>query len=177
MDLPNGPIQDFMINPNGHQLATRLHGLGEDRDGELYLMMSNGDVLEIEGTPGDFNNDQTVDDMDIDLLRLAISNMSSDPIFDVNGDKVVSNGDVTHLVTVILETEFGDINLDRIVDSEDLAVFRINMGGNDPAPLPWSQGDVVGDGSIDEFDLAAIRLTSVSKTQGRRQPCLNRPFR
>lgn len=158
LDLPNGAIQEFMITPEGHQLNTKLHGFGEDREGELYLMMANGDVLRIEGMPGDFNADLAVDDTDIDLLRQAIEQMNTDPLFDLNGDTSVDSSDVTHLIDVILETRIGDINLDRIVDSNDLAALRVNFGISSPAPLPWSQGDVIGDGIIDETDEAALRF-------------------
>ena len=107
--------------------------------------------------PGDFNRDGQVTGHDIDLLREAISVFDPHPRFDLNADTMLNESDVTYLVTVILGTMFGDINLDQIVDATDLAMLRANMGTTAAGILPWNQGNVVGDSAIDQVDVLALR--------------------
>lgn len=108
--------------------------------------------------PGDFNFDQIVDSLDIDLHRDAVSNLSTNSLFDLNGDQVVNSTDTSILITIILDTSFGDVNLDQRVDAVDLSVIRKNLGASGSGILPWHQGNIDGDGDIDQVDLASLRF-------------------
>ncbi len=103
--------------------------------------------------PGDFDGDGQVAANDIDLLAAAIR--VGDQTFDVTGDDVVNEDDFNHLVTVILQTAFGDSNLDGVFDSSDL-VLVFQTGEYDDAVASnsgWADGDWNGDGEFDSSDL------------------------
>ncbi|MCA3006304.1 MAG: dockerin type I repeat-containing protein [Planctomycetaceae bacterium] len=72
---------------------------------------------------------------------------------DMTGDLIVDNADVCELVTVILGTRFGDVNLDGTVDAADLSIATVNSG----AAGGWARGDMDGDGQITSFDIGIIR--------------------
>ncbi len=102
---------------------------------------------------GDFNGDQRIDAVDIDLMCAHLG--SNDNEFDVNGDGKLTLGDHEHLVRTILNTTFGDANLDGQFDSSDLVlVFR--SGEYEDALLKnsgWRDGDWNCDGEFDSSDL------------------------
>jgi hypothetical protein len=107
--------------------------------------------------PGDLDADGDIDADDIDLLYIAIRAASDIDLFDLNGDSLVNQSDVETLVQEILMTEFGDANLDGIVDEADLAVMADGWKLNpDTFFYRWSTGDFTGDGNIDESDLAFL---------------------
>ncbi|MHC4562606.1 MAG: SdrD B-like domain-containing protein [Planctomycetota bacterium] len=101
--------------------------------------------------PADFNGDGLADDLDIDLLFANLG----DAAYDLDGDGDADSDDVDFLVHDILNTEYGDANLDGYVDATDLAIFKANFGG----PGTWAQGNLNGDGYIDATDLAIFKST------------------
>ena len=107
--------------------------------------------------PGDFNGDQVVDDTDIDLLFTAIAGGSEDLQFDLDSSDTVTSSDVTFLVESILETRFGDTDLDRDVDLSDYNTLATNFNpsGTD-GPYLWQDGNFDGDGDIDLGDYNAL---------------------
>lgn len=74
---------------------------------------------------------------------------------DLNGDLVVDESDLCILVTGILGTELGDVNLDGVRDGADLVIAESFRGGIDRAG-GWANGDVDGDGLVTESDLSII---------------------
>jgi hypothetical protein len=91
--------------------------------------------------------DDLVDATDIDTLLAAIAASSSDSLFDLNDDSVVNASDATTLFD-ILDTQYGDANLDSSVNGLDLAVWQANygtMGG-------WAAGNFNGDAMVDGRD-------------------------
>ncbi|MCA9212626.1 MAG: VCBS repeat-containing protein [Planctomycetales bacterium] len=107
------------------------------------------------GSNGDVTGDGNVDVDDIDRLCRARLDGETDVIFDLNGDGIVSIDDTTHLVKNILNTGFGDANLDGIFNSTDfVTVFRAGeyedaIVGNST----WSEGDWNCDGEFTTRDL------------------------
>ena len=104
---------------------------------------------------GDFNGDVLVDAADVDLLCRQIRRASHPPLYDLTGDARVDRADLEELIEQILQTRFGDANLDGRFDSSDLvAVFQpgeyedalANNSG-------WSDGDWNGDGEFSSSDL------------------------
>jgi hypothetical protein len=74
---------------------------------------------------------------------------------DMNGDMIVDQADICTLVTEILGTSIGDVNLDGNRDAADLAIAVTFRGGVDRAG-GWANGDVDGDGFVTENDLGII---------------------
>jgi len=92
-----------------------------------------------------------IDAADIDLVYENFGN--SDPDFDPNGDGVVDKLDIDVLVRIVLETEYGDANLDRVIDIEDFGFVFGNFGRTD---VGWADGDVNGDNIVDIEDFGFI---------------------
>ena len=130
----------------------------DNPNGAFWQLGDNLTNVNITITPGDLNIDGVADDLDIDLLREAIAMMSTEIQFDLNGDTFIDNEDVIFLLTDILDTSIADVTLDKVVDAEDLAIIRANIGATGAGILPWSQGNVIGDGVIDEIDVLASRF-------------------
>lgn len=116
--------------------------------------------------------DGRVDDKDIDYCCQFVregydwSNID-DAVFtdlscDMNGDLSVDSDDIVELVEVILKTEFGDANLDGVVNMADKTIVLNSI--NDPNPCNadgscgWADGDFNCDGVVDATDLAFVRL-------------------
>ncbi len=109
---------------------------------------------------GNINGDSVIDADDIDLLYDYIDSLGgsgsappADPLRDLDSDGTVDSGDVDFLVTTILGTQFGDFNLDGVIDTTDLAILATNFGL--PAP-GWAGGDANGDGLVDTTDLTIL---------------------
>ena len=104
-------------------------------------------------------HDGVVDANDIDYVRANFGDWSDlndavniDLSADMTGDLLVNADDVAEIVESILGTEFGDVNLDGVVDGADLAIAEANLG----QAGGWADGDMNGDGIIDAADIAII---------------------
>jgi glycosidase len=101
---------------------------------------------------GNFNADGLTNATDIDLL-LANRGAPSDLwLYDLNVDGSVTQADVDVMLSTILLTTYGDINLDRRVDFTDLVELARNYnqtGG-------WAKGNFDGDGTIGFADLVEL---------------------
>jgi hypothetical protein len=71
---------------------------------------------------------------------------------DITGDLVIDQADVTELVTGILGTVFGDVNLDGVRNEADCTIATANLG----TAGGWARGDVDGNGQITQADLDVI---------------------
>ena len=100
------------------------------------------------GTSGDFNNDNVLDDLDIDILAAAVRNGTSDSDFNVDGlgGDVPDNADFDFYVTdsSFIGTLFGDHDLNKNVNFNDFVKLSNNFGN---ANTLWNQGN----GNSDNF--------------------------
>ena len=71
---------------------------------------------------------------------------------DITGDLVIDQADVAELVSGILGTIFGDVNLDGVRNDADCTIATANLG----TAGGWARGDVDGDGQITQSDLDVI---------------------
>ena len=103
--------------------------------------------------PGDFNNDGVINDLDIDLLTAGIRNHNLD--FDLTADHQIDDADLRFMVEEILQTHFGDSNLDGQFDTTDLIkVFQIGEFEDGlPMNSTWADGDWNGDQEFGTGDL------------------------
>lgn len=121
---------------------------------------------------GDFNNDQLLDPSDIDLLFAATPGAvtASNVKFDVTGDSQViktpnvANSDADFWVRTLMATEYGDFNLDSLVNFDDLLVLAQNYGTT--AGATWANGNANGDGAINFDDLLVIAQNYVPGALG-----------
>ena len=111
---------------------------------------------------GDLDDSGAVDATDIDLLYDYIDSFGgsgpvppAEALSDLDSDKTVDRGDVSFLIRKILDTEYGDFNLDLQIDTTDLAILAGNFG---LLGKGYGDGDANGDGQIDTTDLAILAM-------------------
>ncbi|MCA9196247.1 MAG: CotH kinase family protein [Planctomycetales bacterium] len=107
----------------------------------------------VSGTLGDVNQDGVVNVTDVDALSLAIRQGLTE--YDLTNDGLVDQQDLAFLVQVVLQTNFGDANLDGVFNSSDLVqVFQTSeYEDNEFANSTWAEGDWDGDGEFGSSDL------------------------
>lgn len=92
-------------------------------------------TLELISTPGDFNTSGNIDEEDVDVLCFRLG--ESHPRFELTGDDTIGLDDVEQLVSGIVGTRPGDIDLNGTVDFQDFLAFANNFGGTGN----WADGD------------------------------------
>ncbi|MEM1445734.1 MAG: hypothetical protein AAGF84_06755 [Planctomycetota bacterium] len=151
--------------------------IGEMRIDTLEILPAVGadpsDPAFLIYNPADFNTDETVDASDLDEMLAALRFLDivvDDPATARNEPEVFGSfavrkydltptggefdqADIDLLVRDILNTDYGDVDLDGDIDNDDLAIAQANentQGG-------WASGDVTGDALIDAADIALIQ--------------------
>ncbi|MCA9166908.1 MAG: hypothetical protein KDB23_04545 [Planctomycetales bacterium] len=103
---------------------------------------------------GDFDGNGTVDAADIDALSAVVRQGSNDAAFDLTSDGLVNEADRSFLVETVLNTYFGDSNLDNEFNTTDFVTvftagqYEDGVTGNST----WATGDWNGDGDFDSSD-------------------------
>ncbi len=125
-------------------------------------VVNNKDIDYIYRQFKGFTGDAVVWNNETNLVSSAINPTTkriADLSADINGDLVISFDDVCELVLVILETQFGDADLDGDVDAADQAILTANLG----MAGGWADGDFNGDSLVNALDQAILtaNLTGV----------------
>ncbi|MEQ9454715.1 MAG: PEP-CTERM sorting domain-containing protein [Phycisphaeraceae bacterium] len=135
-----------------------LTGFQIQADGDETLDRLNIEVASViireaaSGLLGDFNGDTVVDAADVDLLTAAIRDGSSDTQFDLDGLNGVDAADLSEMIESVLETFFGDSNLDGEVDLIDLSALASSFG----LTAGWADGNFNTDTVVDLIDLSLL---------------------
>lgn len=105
--------------------------------------------------PGDVNLDGRVNELDIDEICAAMDGQNVLGSADLNGDQKVDFVDLEYLIIKVMETTFGDANLDGIFNSTDLIqVFAAGEYEDGIAKnSKWKSGDWNCDGDFNSTDL------------------------
>ena len=104
---------------------------------------------------GDFDYDGMLTVLDLDILLQDVRTESNDPRRDLNLDEFVNGDDRNVWVHDLVNTYFGDSNLDGEFDTKDLTeVFQAGQY-EDAIELnsTWTTGDWNGDGDFTSRDL------------------------
>jgi hypothetical protein len=109
-------------------------------------------ALLLQSSMGDFvGGGNGVNAADINALN---SHMGGDPnTYDLTGDGLVDSHDRDMIVQGVLGEEYGDVNLDNVIDSSDFTALAANF--NTSGNL-WEQGDFNADGLVNALDFNAI---------------------
>ncbi len=116
---------------------------------------------------GDFDADGSVDAKDIDALSAAIRGGSTESVFDLSADGSVDMNDMDMLIVDILDTNYGDANLDHVVDVTDLGSWQEHAFQRGTG---WESGDFNGDGLTDVSDFNVwntVRTESIEQLKVR----------
>ncbi len=104
----------------------------------------------------DLNHSGDCDASDIDLLTDIVQAGGFRFDLDLNSDTLLDDEDRRVLVEDMMQTFFGDINLDGQVNSVDLNTLALSWRITDATS--WSQGDFNGDGNVNPSDLNDLAL-------------------
>jgi len=116
----------------------------QDNNGKhsiIYLDDLSYTSADVPTMPGDFNHDSAVDDADIDLLRLAVINMTSDAAFNVDGigdENIPDESDFAFLIQEIIVSTNGDGDLNGTVNFDDFVILSNGFG---KINTNWRQGN------------------------------------
>ena len=105
----------------------------------------------------DFNDDGTLDGTDVDALVAEIAAMTNATMFDLTGDGLVDDADLTRWLVVAGAVNlpsgnpylYGDANLDGVVDGSDFIRWNENKFTLIAA---WTAADFNADGTVDGLD-------------------------
>jgi hypothetical protein len=106
------------------------------------------------GIAGDFNNDDRLDVLDIDLLTAQVRTGNNNATFDITNDGQVDDADRRQWVITLRKTWFGDANMDGEFSSTDFVLvfekgeYEDGIDNNST----WSDGDWNGDGNFGSSD-------------------------
>ncbi|MEM7311654.1 MAG: lamin tail domain-containing protein, partial [Planctomycetota bacterium] len=98
---------------------------------------------------GDLTGDGILDGSDIDALFDAVAAGTFADELDLNGDTAVNEDDVTYLVESLMNSLYGDANLDGVVDVSDFGIWNSNKF---TGCTGWATGDFNGDSQTDVSD-------------------------
>lgn len=145
LDLNLNPVSQANVrNDLGDPLSLRFRNGG---GGQAFL----DDVVLLVTEWGDLDRDGLSDAGDIDHLfsELLLPAGTRDLFVDLDLDGDVDDVDTEILIHDILDTEFGDANLDQKVSLLDLNALGMNFGQSGG----WSESDFNGDGTVSLLDL------------------------
>jgi len=103
---------------------------------------------------GDFNGDRKINAADVNLLAGQIP--SASPPYDLDGSGAVDGADMDVLIHDVLETEYGDVDLNGEVDHFDYLTVKAALSAPDAAG--WTRGDFDGDNDVDSGDLDLLAI-------------------
>ena len=102
---------------------------------------------------GDFNDNNILEVEDLDLLTLALGEMSADALFDVNLNGTFDEADRIHWIESLSGSLLGDTDLNGSVDFLDFLALANGFGMSDTG---WTGGDFDGSGSTDFLDFLTL---------------------
>ena len=167
---------DLQFDAIGGDIGVRAWFVGEDKPAEPQLTMEQvvldggefginltGDPLSgsvatvrhyavLPAITGDFSGSDALDLEDINLIDEELRRESTNRVFDLNEDALVTGEDRRILIQDLMETSFGDSNLDGTVDFADF--LKLSQGFN--ADGGWANGDFDGSGRVEFPDFLLL---------------------
>ena len=104
------------------------------------------------GSVGDFNMDTGLSPLDMDVLSERVAKGISGRRFDLNDDGLVNSMDRTFWVEQLVNTHFGDADLNGTVEFADFLQLSAHFGEE----TGWAGGDFDGNGVAEFADLLLL---------------------
>ena len=144
--------QQLTIDRDARVIARNFDDSLRDRKGAVVLTNWSAPVqIDFVAAPEvgeDFDGDQIVAASDIDLLAAELRSAVPATTFDLTGDKRVDSSDMDELVKNILNTCYGDMDLNGTVDQLDFQTLATNFAS---AAGNWSLSDFDGQVGFSDF--------------------------
>ena len=143
------PLVSFRDNRLAEGTVGPAMGSFDGLASSVYRWMEVAEIV-----PGDVDTNDVIDVRDIDYLSSAIRNELDRNRYDVDRDGSVNSSDHETLVNGILNTWYGDANLDGEFNTGDFTTvfqageFEDRLAGNST----WGTGDWNGDGEFNTGD-------------------------
>ena len=102
---------------------------------------------------GDFNMNGVLDQPDIDDLTAQSASLTNPPSYDLNGDNLVNEADVSVWINDLFKSWIGDADLDGQFNTTDLVAVLASGKYEVDTDSVWSSGDFNGDGRSNTGDL------------------------
>ena len=151
---PGDDLRDDLMNGVRSFLGRR------DRPSRLDLAILEDLGYQVYVTPtisGDFNGDEVVDRMDIDLLAREVAAQTDNFWFDVDANGQVNRADLERLLGDDFITGGnklnGDADLDGTVGFADFLILSSNFG---QVGKKWSEGDFVPNTRVEFADFLTL---------------------
>ncbi len=155
--LMDGAVAVMMMDIFSSVSPSITHSFGLFDNLKIVRGIGGGTTVDV-----DFDGNGRVDVADVDALVGAIVSGSDDASFDLNGDSVVNDSDLSKWLSDAatangLQNAYfsGDANLDGTVDAGDLNAVGLNW---QESVEGWSLGDFTADGLVDASDLNDVGL-------------------
>lgn len=160
-------VTEIVRLPEGSRvLGDYVTGSIENGNLRLDVWRVGAEVIDLpeprDSVIGDFTDDRTINVDDITRLCQEINVPRRSLDFDMNNDNRVDRGDLDTLVHDLLETSYGDANLDGQFDSDDIVNMFIagRYLTTSRDPTTWDQGDWNCDGVFDQHDIVEAFIDS-----------------
>ena len=162
--LADAPPSEAFYDPDHSTNVMRLSSLGVhehwdnpiDKQYSRNLGAEEGIELvwlDSEPVPGDIDSSGALDLADIDTLTWSILNRRTGPELDLDGDGMVDEHDRRVWVKILMNTWYGDANLDGQFNSHDLIQVFVFGKYATQVEASWAEGDWNGDGLFDSNDI------------------------
>ncbi|MCA9266197.1 MAG: hypothetical protein KDA60_20195 [Planctomycetales bacterium] len=134
-----------------HDVPTNVEGLAFTADGVRMFTVADDETVDyVSYHTADMDHDGDVDAADIDTSFDAINNTISDEdVHDVDRDGDVDITDAYQLIYLLLDTAYGDFDLDGDVDDDDYDILDAHYYQSVDS---WAEGDTNGSGFVDFTD-------------------------
>ena len=119
------------------------------------LGADNYTLTRTAGILGDYDGSGVLDEPDLNMQAVQISNPPGDPTYDLNDDGVVDVEDRKIWVNDLKNTYVGDANLDLEFNSGDMVQVFSKGKYETQQEASWGEGDFNGDKKFDSGDMVA----------------------
>ena len=151
---------------SGQSLQRRATHTYGNAAGSWIAALPTPGFYEASTLRGDFNGDGVVNEVDINLLFVQLRSENPDLSYDLTNDGLVDEADRDEMIFNILDSTYGDSDLNGLFNTADLVLvlqagqYEDGIAGNSL----WETGDWDGDGEFGTGDIVLALQTGDYET-------------